>query len=70
MKLKQEGKSGRNGQDYFDICTNDFKTQFGYIQKQADSWKLYINVYGEKHYFNGPLSRCIEEAERLSSKQF
>ena len=70
MKLLQNGKTGTNGLDYFDICTDNFKTQFGYIQKQVDDWKLYINVNGEKHYFRGKIQDCLSKAEELSNRLF
>lgn len=70
MKLLQNGKTGTNGLDYFDICTDNFKTQFGYIQKQVDNWKLYININGVKHYFTGKIQDCLTKAEELSKRTF
>lgn len=70
MKLKQTGKTGTNGLEYFDICTDDYKRQFGYIAKKEEQWKLYINVLGEKKYYYGKFHECIEKAEEFSGKTF
>ncbi|WP_025146058.1 hypothetical protein [Pedobacter jeongneungensis] len=70
MKLKQEGKTGTNGLDYFDICTDDFKEQFGYIAKKNRLWKLYIRLNGEKFYYSGSFIGCIKKAGELAGAEF
>ena len=70
MKLRQEGKTGKNGSDYFDLCSDDFKSQFGYIKKKSDEWKLYINIAGKKNYYFGSFTECLEKAEQLKGLKF
>lgn len=70
MKLKQQGKAGTNGLDYFDICTNSFNKQFGYIARIDMGWKLYVMVNSEKRYFNGSFVDCIKKAEELTGDVF
>jgi hypothetical protein len=70
MKLKKGGKSGTNGLDYFDICTNDFKRQFGYISKKNIEWKMYLMVSTEKKYFTGSFVYCVKKAEELMGDLF
>lgn len=70
MRLKQEGKAGTNGLDYFDICGDDLKSQFGYIAKKADHWKMYLMLNSEKIYFKGTLAECIDKVEELTDRKF
>lgn len=70
MKLKQEGKTGVNGLNYFDLCSDDFKSQFGYIAKKDSEWKLYISIAGEKNYFFGSFIECLQRAEELKKAKF
>jgi hypothetical protein len=70
MKLLQKGETGTNGPEYFDICNNDYKRQFGYIAYKGDQWKLYINIKGEKLYYYGKFHECIEKAEEYSGSTF
>jgi hypothetical protein len=70
MKLKQKGIHESNGLEYFDISTNDYKKQSGYIEKKGDEWKLYINVQGQKFYYYGKFHECIQKAEEYSGSVF
>ncbi len=70
MKLKQQGKTNVNGLNYFDLCSDNYKYQFGYIKKEYYSWKLYININGQKNYYYGSLAQCIKRAEELRNEEF